>query len=479
MPSLKELRERAGEVVNEMKRLRDDYNADKAKRAADPSVNPWDDNREKRWEELNEEHDRLRSEIDREKRCEDLDKQIAEIERESGQRDNREHRNVPGRDDFRGGRPGGGGQPDEFRDREAFIEQRDLAIAAWAGHGRSDRAATPEAIQACKRFGINPANNALEFDLYDTRDFSRLQRAFRAMHPSLIEERSLSAHLGASGGHLIGSTLAGSLERNMLAFGGIEQVAEVMVTETGDEMSWPTADDTGNEGAIVGENPSSADTADPSFAAVKWYAHEFTSKLVKVSVRLMEDAPSYLAGALGEMLGERLGRAKNRKFTTGVGGNEPKGLVTAATLGKTAASATAIDADEVKDLEHSIDPAYRSDPSFGFMCHDNILLHLRKLKDGNSRYLWDSGLQDGRPDTLSGRVLHINQHMDSAVATTNKTLLCGQFRKYKVRRVRRVRLLRLDERFAELSQVGFIAFERADGNLLDAGTAPVKYLQQA
>jgi hypothetical protein len=38
------------------------------------------------------------------------------------------------------------------------------------------------------------------------------------------------------------------------------------------------------------------------------------------------------------------------------------------------------------------------------------------------------------------------------------------------------RLRRLDERYAEKDQTGFIAFVREDGNLLDAGTDPVKAL---
>ena len=35
---------------------------------------------------------------------------------------------------------------------------------------------------------------------------------------------------------------------------------------------------------------------------------------------------------------------------------------------------------------------------------------------------------------------------------------------------------RLDERYAELGVVAFLAFSRHDGDLLDAGTNPVKYL---
>jgi len=41
-----------------------------------------------------------------------------------------------------------------------------------------------------------------------------------------------------------------------------------------------------------------------------------------------------------------------------------------------------------------------------------------------------------------------------------------------------LRVLRLTERFAEYGQVAFIGYARYDGNLLGAGTRPVKYLVQ-
>ncbi|MFQ5518293.1 MAG: phage major capsid protein, partial [Acidimicrobiia bacterium] len=49
------------------------------------------------------------------------------------------------------------------------------------------------------------------------------------------------------------------------------------------------------------------------------------------------------------MLGERLGRIQSSQFTTGTGSSQPHGVVTASTLGKTAASATAITGDEILD----------------------------------------------------------------------------------------------------------------------------------
>jgi HK97 family phage major capsid protein len=62
-----------------------------------------------------------------------------------------------------------------------------------------------------------------------------------------------------------------------------------------------------------------------------------------------------------------------------------------------------------------------------------------------------------------------------AMAANAKSILFGDFKRYKIRRARGISLVRLNERYADNLQVGFFAYMRADGNLIDAGTNPVKY----
>ena len=102
-----------------------------------------------------------------------------------------------------------------------------------------------------------------------------------------------------------------------------------------------------------------------------------------------------------------------------------------------------------------------------------------RLGDGGPRNgtgvpLWSPSLGAGQPDTILGYPYVINQSITTP-ATSVKSILFGDFSKYLIRDVRDVTLLRLDERFADYHQVGFLAFSRHDGDLLDAGTDPVKY----
>ena len=201
--------------------------------------------------------------------------------------------------------------------------------------------------------------------------------------------------------------------------------------------------------------------------------------MIKVPYELLdEDAAFDLPTVLGAMQGERLGRITNRKYTTGDGNSTPWGIVNRASLGRTTALATAIAADDIIRLEHSVDPAYRTSDC-KYMFHDNILLALRLLKDGDGRYLWTSGANFGRPDTLNNYQICINQHMASAMASAAKTMLFGQLNRYKIRRVRGTRMRRFDELYGATDEVAFDTLTREDGNLLTTSTPSVTYLQQA
>lgn len=287
---------------------------------------------------------------------------------------------------------------------------------------------------------------------------------------------ALSGEDGTQGGYTKDQTLVNSLELAMLSFGGMMQVAEIIRTGTGEPLRWPTANDTGNTGRQVGENASHDSGTDPTFGSVVWNAYTFTSDIVKVPNELMTDSVFNLAQVLGKMLGERLGRVQNTKYTTGTGAGTAKGITICAAAGVSAASATAIAFDELIDLEHSIDPSRRNMPGVGYMFHDSILKAFRKLKDGEGRYLWQAGANSGAPDTLNTKPYTINQDMASSISSGSITVLFGDLSAYKVRQVGQVVLRRLDERFADTNQTGFLAIARGDGNLLDAGDNPVKKL---
>jgi HK97 family phage major capsid protein len=439
--TLKELLEKRGKVVADIRALHE---------SSEGALSAEDQ----------EKYDRMKGE------CESYDQQI-ERAREVESLENRHAGDTDAAAAIRGENYDGRGRDRGSEGGQGSVEEsRALALQAWCRSQMGEDLDEAQAA-ACKRVGINP--HAKHLDIALSRQAPR----------TLAEARALSAVEGAAGGFTAPGTFTSNLEVAMMLHGGMRQVAEIIRTSNGNELAWPTADDTSSEGEIVGEseevNTQSA-AQDQMFDLTKWYAYKFSSKMVKVPYELFEDSAFDLAGILGTMLGERLGRIQNKKFTIGTGAAEPSGIVTDATLGKTTASATALKTDEILELIHSIDPAYRAGAKF--MMHDNTLLTLRLLKDGNGQYIWQGGTREGEPDRLFSYPVQINQHMASTVVASAKTILFGQLQKYKIRDVGSIRLRRLVERYAEFDQEGFVAFVRCDGHLLDAGTHPVKYIQQ-
>jgi len=453
----KKLREERAKLVKRMRELSDAINGDEKR--------DFTAEEQAEWEKLNGDYDALTRQIERAERLAQFDAD----ERAGNNPDGR-----AGRDPVNNG-DGADDPPADRRTSEPTAEDRALAFAGWC-RLRMDLDPSAEQQAAAQRIGFRLDRKQLTVNLLPTPDIQRMQQAMAGVHPSLARRALGTVDVG-TGGALVPEGFVPRLERAMLAFGGMLQVAEVIRTDGGGDLPWPTANDTGNTGRRVAESgPIATSGKDPSFAQQVLHAYKYTSDAVLVPYELLEDSAFDLAGVLADMLGERLGRILNTECTTGTGDAQPYGIIEASTLGVTAASATAIDPDELIQLIHSVDPAYRMNARF--MLHDSVILYLRQLKDGEGRYLWQSGLQAGVPDTLLGYPITVNQDMASSVAASAKTVVFGQLGAYKIREVRGMRMYRLEERYRDYDQDGFVAFIRRDGTLIDAGTHPVKHLQQ-
>lgn len=329
---------------------------------------------------------------------------------------------------------------------------------------------TGEQLALAKQVGFDPNQTVIDLNL----PINPMRTVGDARS---LELRALGVGTTGAGGFTVPDELMRPLEVAMLTYGGMRRVATVIRTDSGGPLPIPMTNDTGNVGAIVAEN-ATVSQQDVAFTQLTLNAFKYSSKMILVSVELMQDNAVNLASFLGEALGTRIGRITNTHFTVGTGTAQPVGIVTAATLGKqpaTTQTATVL-FDDFVDLEHSVDPAYRQGARF--MMHDTTLRAIKKLKDSQGRPLFLPGLSSTNPDTILGYPFEINQDV-AQMATTAKSILFGDLGKYLIRDVLGVTLLRLDERFAEFHQTAFLAFARFDGNLLNAGTNPVKYFQNS
>lgn len=283
---------------------------------------------------------------------------------------------------------------------------------------------------------------------------------------------------GADGGYLVPQGFMAELVKSLKAWGPMLDpgVTRFLNTATGNTIPWPTMDDTSNTGALIAEN-TQVSLAEMAFGTKTLEAYKYTSGVVLVSSELLQDAVLDVEAIVRDAMAERIARIVNTHLTTGDGSSKPHGIIAAAGAGNTAASATAISFDDLIELYHSVDPAYRADPSCRFMFNDGTLKSLRKLKDGEGEYIWQpADAASQQPATILGQPYSVNQAM-ATIATGAKTVAFGAFNRYVVRRVNEFAIRRLVERYADYDQTGFIGFTRFDGELLD--TAAVKVLTQA
>ena len=320
------------------------------------------------------------------------------------------------------------------------------------------------------------------------------------------ELRDMGIGSNTLGGYFVPRGFVYEVEEAMKWYGSMLQSSEIMDTATGQPLPYPTDNDTTVVGEIVGEGKQ-VTNADVTIGQILFGAEKFSTKMVKASLELLQDSAFALAPYIRNKFAIRLGRILNTKFTVGVGNSanpvEPTGLVTAVVANCTAAAlasagvlygqgllaagsaantggaetgGTSIGSQDLTDLEHTVDPAYRRGASYMF--HDQTLRIVKRLLDKYGHPLWKQTMVAGEPDRLNNYPYWINNDM-ATVAVNAKSVLFGDMKKYLVRRVKELGVITLQERFADYGQVAYIGFARYDGNLLDAGTHPVCFLQQA
>lgn len=290
------------------------------------------------------------------------------------------------------------------------------------------------------------------------------------------EIRAQSVGTTTAGGYLVPPGFRDEFIKTMKDYGSVQAVAQVITTDTGNPLQWPTMNDTAQVGALLAENTQFAEQ-DVVVGTATLDAYVYYSKLTRSSLQLVQDAAFDVEATVRDAHAERIGRITNQHFTTGTGTAQPDGIVTGASSGVTAAGVAAITTDELIDLVHSVDPAYRRSPRAQFMLSDTALRSLRKLKDGNSNYLWQPSVQDGVASSLFGYPYVIN--VDMAVPATGvKSVLFGDFQAgYVIRIVRGIQTITFSERYLDYLQVAWASYARMDGTVQN--TAAYKALTQA
>lgn len=280
---------------------------------------------------------------------------------------------------------------------------------------------------------------------------------------------------GAGGGYLVPPGFRQKIVERMVAFGGLAAEVDSFNTTTGNNIEYPTLDDTANQGDITAESAAVASGADLAFGNVALGAYKYTSAgagtnlPLRVPVELLQDAAFDVQGLVSRAMGTRIARKQAVHWVTGTGVGQPKGLV--------ASSLTAdrdLDTDDTPDYEDLVefqdllDEAY--EPNAKWLMKKSTWSALRLIVDLNGRpVLQDStsGISEKPIRRLLGSPVILDEAMP-AISTTADTFIAayGDFREaYVIRRVANLVLVVNPYSRAANGEVEFTAWERADGNI--------------
>ena len=280
----------------------------------------------------------------------------------------------------------------------------------------------------------------------------------------MTPEMSNALQIGtdSEGGYLVPdeyeTTLVEALEEENI----FRKLAHVISTSSGDRKI-PVVASKGSASWV--DEEGTIPDSDDAFSQVSIGAYKLGT-LIKVSNELLNDNVFNLEAYISKEFARRIGAKEEDAFFNGNGTGKPVGIFNAtggAEVGVTAASATAITADEIIDLFYSLKAPYRKNAVW--ILNDATIKTIRKLKDNNGNYLWQPSLIAGTPDTILGRPVYTSSYVPT-IAAGAKTIAFGDFSYYWIADRAGRNFKKLTELYAANDQTGFVATQRVDGKLI-------------
>lgn len=292
----------------------------------------------------------------------------------------------------------------------------------------------------------------------------------KAPMPSVLN--ALQEGTDSEGGYLVPDEFERTLVEALEEENVFRTLAHVIRTSSGDRKI-PVVASKGSASWV--DEEGAYQESDDAFSQVSIGAYKLGT-MIKVSEELLADSVFDLEAYISKEFARRIGAREEESFFNGDGKGKPLGILAAAggaEVGVTAASATAITADEVIDLFYSLKAPYRKNAVW--LLNDATVKQIRKLKDTTGQYLWQPSLVAGTPDTILGRPVNTSAFMPTAAAGA-KTIAFGDFKYYWIADRQGRTFKKLSELYAANGQVGFMGTQRVDGKLILPEA--IKVLQQ-
>ena len=310
-----------------------------------------------------------------------------------------------------------------------------------------------------------PMNGASDEEETGVKSKAYRKSFWNAMRQKVVRPEVMNAlQVGtdSEGGYLVPDEFEHTLVEALQEENIFRKLAHIIQTASGDRKipvvaSKGTASWVDEEGSIT--------ESDDFFGQVSIGAYKLGT-LIKVSNELLNDSVFPLEGYISKEFARRIGAKEEDSFFNGDGDGKPVGIFHStggAQVGVTAASTSAITADEIIDLFYSLGAPYRKKAVW--VLNDATVKSIRKLKDGNGNYLWQPALTADTPDTLLGRPVYTSTSVPT-IASGAKVIAFGDFSFYWIADRQGRIFKKLSELYATTDQTGFVATQRVDGKLI-------------
>lgn len=213
------------------------------------------------------------------------------------------------------------------------------------------------------------------------------------------------------------------------------------------------------------------------------YQTEFTDITADAGKFTSVDLGGYLAGALVligksvenngafsvvdfivNQMAEEIAIFLEKELLTGSGSSAAQGAINT-TNTVTAASMTAITADELITLQASVKQAYQANACWTM--NPATFTAIKKLKDSDGRYLLQNDVSNGFPFRLLGKPVYISDNMPVA-AKSAKAVLYGDYSGLSVNMRENISIEVLREKYATMHAIGVNAWFEFDSKITDA-----------
>jgi HK97 family phage major capsid protein len=352
----------------------------------------------------------------------------------------------------------------ELLEQSIAIEERIAKDASEqrGSNGRPPRAQPGEGTTATDETRAAEKAAFTDYIKYGTRNTNVLR-----------EQRDLTT---GNTGVVIAQDFYGTIIEAQKAWGQLTVAVGQKRTKNGEPLKVASVNDVAQISSVIGETVAVSES-DPTFAGFINSVDFLTTGLIKISLAELEDSYFDLDAWIRTAFGKRIARGLSQLIVTGSSSTNIQSIITTAATGVTSVDPTALVYQDFVGLYSKLDPAYLGNASW--VMNSVTRGALLGILDSLGRPLFVPSVNTDTLDTILGRPVVISQYHPNVAATVVGAVQFGSLTDaYVLRTAGDVSILRLNERYADTGEVGFIGYHRNSGFATNAGTNPLLNLTQ-